>query len=106
MNNFTKIAAAGFVALGVSGVGFAVAQTAEKPAAVEVIGFDQAAAIALEAQPGMVKEIERERDDGVEVFEVEVKSDEGEFEILINAATGEILSVEEEDRWHFWNNKG
>ena len=107
MNSLTKITIAGLVALGISGAGLAVAQTATESSATATIGFDEVSAIALEAQPGTVMEIEREHEDGKHLFEVEIATDDGEVEVMIDAITGEVLSVEpEDDGWGFWRKDG
>lgn len=111
MNTLTKYATAGLVALGLSTTGLAVAQTTSESsgdtAVTTSISFEEALAIAREAQPGSVEEIERDREDGVTVFEVEIETAEGEVEVMIDATTGEVLSVEtEDDDWGFWRDKG
>jgi uncharacterized iron-regulated membrane protein len=111
MNTLTKHATAGLVALGLSGTGLAFAQTAsESPsetAATTSISFEEALAIAREAQPGSVEEIERDREDGVTVFEVEIETADGEVEVMIDATTGEVLEIEaEDDEWGFWPGHG
>lgn len=58
---------------------------------------DQIIAIALTEVPGEVSEVEREIEDGVDIYEVEIVSEDGtEFEVEINAITGEVLEIEEE----------
>lgn len=50
--------------------------------------------IALAEVPGEVQETELEREDGVQVYEVEIMSAEGqEMEVKINANSGEVLDV-------------
>ncbi|MEM7470729.1 MAG: PepSY domain-containing protein [Pseudomonadota bacterium] len=58
---------------------------------------DQAIEIALMEVPGEVTEVEKERDDGEQVYEIEILGADGiETEIKIAAQTGEILEVEVE----------
>lgn len=75
--------------------GFASAQTA-----AETTGLteEQVIAIALEAVPGEVTEVERDDHRGAQIFEVEVMGADGvEKEIKIAAETGEVLKIETED---------
>lgn len=59
---------------------------------------EEAIAIALEAQPGTVDEVELEKEDGREVFEVEVVNAAGqEIEFYIDAQSGEILQQSIDD---------
>ena len=54
--------------------------------------------IALEHIPGTVESIERDRHQGAAVFEVEVRDAQGvEHEVLIDAASGRVLRVEQDD---------
>ena len=54
--------------------------------------------IALERIPGTVEEVELEDEDGHVVYEVELKSENGdEHEVIIDAQTGDILVVESDD---------
>lgn len=49
-------------------------------------------------QPGRVIEVELEVEDGVLIYEIELISPDGRIlEVDINAATGDILSFEEDD---------
>lgn len=54
--------------------------------------------IALEAFPGSVEEVELENEDGYLVYEVEIEGEDGiEYEVIIDAETGEIVAVETDD---------
>ena len=56
--------------------------------------FDQAIAIALEAQPGTIDEVALERADGRVVIDIEVINEDGdEVEFMLDAESGEILSI-------------
>lgn len=67
---------------------------AETPALTEA----QAVEIALAEVQGEVQEAELDREDGVQVYEIEILTADGmEMEIEINANTGEVLEVEAED---------
>jgi uncharacterized membrane protein YkoI len=56
-----------------------------------------ATAIAEKAVNGKVIEIEKDEDDGLIKYEVELKTDRGEAEVEINASTGKVLDVEWDD---------
>lgn len=62
-----------------------------------IISQDEAAAIAEKTVNGKVIEIERDEDDGVIKYEVELRTDRGEAEVDIDAATGKVLEVEWDD---------
>jgi hypothetical protein len=54
--------------------------------------------IANTEVPGIVLEAELENEDGTTIYEIEiVKADGVEMEIEINAESGEVLTVEEDD---------
>lgn len=79
--------------VGAAGV-VAAQATGEAPGLTEA----QAVEIALAEVPGDVQETELEREDGMQVYEVEILTADGvEMEIEIDANTGEILEVEAED---------
>ncbi|MEM6760368.1 MAG: tripartite tricarboxylate transporter substrate-binding protein [Pseudomonadota bacterium] len=60
--------------------------------------LDEAAAIALDAQPGTLAEVEEGQFDGRRVAEIEVLTEAGdEIEFAIDLASGEILSVVTDD---------
>lgn len=81
------------LATGTAGV-VAAQSAAEAPALSEA----QAIELALAEVPGEVLETELEREDGMQVYEIEILGADGvEMEVEINAATGEILEVEAED---------
>lgn len=59
---------------------------------------DQAIAIALTEVPGELTEVEREYENGRQVFEIEIiDADGAEIEVEIDAETGDILTVEVDD---------
>ena len=94
-----KILAATLIATGLTGTSLAVAaQTGagETPLQSD-LSISQVSEIALGAQAGTIEEIELEREDGKAVFEVEIKTDTGEVEVMIDAATGDVLSMEQDD---------
>lgn len=94
-----KILAATLIATGLTGTSLAVAaqtDTNEAPLTSD-LSISQVSEIALGAQAGTIEEIELENEDGKAVFEVEIKTDTGEVEVMIDAATGDVLSMEQDD---------
>lgn len=62
-------------------------------AALATVTPDQASAAALDSQAGTVGDIELSNDDGNVVYDVEIVDDAGvEYEIVIDAGTGEVLA--------------
>ncbi|WP_339148578.1 MULTISPECIES: PepSY domain-containing protein [unclassified Sutcliffiella] len=67
---------------------------AEEKPAPSMLSRDEAIEIALNEVPGKVDDVELDEDNGVKVYEVEIEVDEdSEATIIINAYTGEILSL-------------
>ena len=64
------------------------------PAQKQMITPEKAAEIAAKHVQGTVKKIKLEKEDGVRVYEIKLKSDHGKVEVDIDAYTGEILDVE------------
>ena len=62
-----------------------------------IISQADATAIAEKAVNGKVVEIEKDEDDGLIKYEVELKTDRGEAEVEIDASTGKVLEVEWDD---------
>jgi hypothetical protein len=58
----------------------------------------QARDAAVAAVPGTVLEVEREREDGKVIYEVEIRQDDGRLiEVVVGASTGVVLETEVED---------
>lgn len=70
------------------------------PTAPSRISVEEASRIALEKVPGIIKEIELDRDDGLLIYEIEIKTETGEAEIDINAYTGEIVYLSIETKYN------
>ena len=62
-----------------------------------IISQADAIAIAEQTVTGKMKEIERDKDDGFLIYEVELRTDRGEAEVEIDAVTGNVLEVEWDD---------
>ena len=94
----TKLITAGALSGLVFASGFAGLVSAQSAAEATGLTEEQIIEIALTEIPGEVLEIEQDREDGVEGYEVEIMDEAGdEFELLLAADTGEILEVEEDD---------
>lgn len=64
----------------------------------EILPLEQILGIVRKAFPGEVIEIELELDDGALTYEFDILSPDGRlFEVDVEAATGRILEVEEDD---------
>src|SRR5699024_8591854 len=61
------------------------------------ISTDEAADIALSEYDGYIESIELEKDDGYVYYEVEIENEDAEYELDIDAMTGEILKVDEDE---------
>lgn len=62
------------------------------------ISKEEAGKIATDKYGGEIKEIEQEHEDGILVYEVEIRnSDEGRIEVDVTAGSGEIYGMEKED---------
>ena len=66
----------------------------EEEPAPSMLTRDEAIEIALKEVPGKVEDVELDDEDGIKVYEVEIEvDDDSEATIIINAYTGEILSL-------------
>lgn len=72
--------------------GLASAQSTSEPPLASPLTFDEAIAIALEAQPGTIAEVALDRANGRVVIDIEVVNADGdEVEFALDAESGEIL---------------
>ncbi|MEH7523961.1 PepSY domain-containing protein [Bacillus sp. JJ1503] len=62
----------------------------------KMITHEEAIKIALTKAEGHVESIELEKESGKRYFEVEIENKDKEFEIRIDAITGDVLSVKED----------
>ena len=96
------VAVAGMVFVG-------VAHSAKDDDLSQAITAKQAIDIAQAAKPGRIYELELEDDDDILAWEVELVSseDSSEYEILINATSGEVIEIENEDDddWSLFGSK-
>lgn len=69
------------------------------------ISVDEAKEIALSEHDGYVEDIELETDDGYAYYEVEIENGEEDYDIYIEAYTGEVLSVDDDEDDFEYENK-
>lgn len=95
-------------ALVVLAVAFGVSQLADRPApecgpvtgtlpadARPTASVDDARAAALVAVPGaVVADVDLDEEDGFLVYEVELTQDRAEFDVVVDAGTGDVLCFE------------
>jgi uncharacterized membrane protein YkoI len=72
-------------------------QTAVKAESKEPIGVQNAKKIALSKVSGKVREIELEHKKNVSYYEVDINKDHQEYDVSIEAYTGEVLKVKLDD---------
>ncbi|MEK4026858.1 MULTISPECIES: PepSY domain-containing protein [Sporosarcina] len=58
------------------------------------ISMEQANEIALRQVPGQVVKAELEYDDGILIYEIDIRNEQGhKYEVKVDAVTGEVLRV-------------
>lgn len=62
-----------------------------------LISIEEAMEIALSEQDGYVDDIELETDDGYTYYEVEIENGNEDYDLYIDAITGDVLKVEKDD---------
>lgn len=93
-----KLITGGIVAGVLAAAGAAGFVTTQANAQPPALNEAQALEIALAEVPGEVQEAELDREDGMQVYEIEILTADGvEMEVEINADTGEILDIDVED---------
>ena len=93
-----KLITSGVLASMILAAGTAGMVSAQSAAEATGLSEEQAIEIALAEVGGELQEAELEREDGMSVFEIEILTADGtEVEVEINAETGEILEIDEED---------
>lgn len=63
----------------------------------QFIEKQQAIEAAQSAAPGKVEEVERENDDGWVYYEVELEDGKTDYDVIVDAADGTVVSVEVDD---------
>lgn len=66
----------------------------ERPAPATKITMEQATKIALERVPGEVTEVKIERKKGRSVYAIEIQTKDGEKDVFVDVASGEIVGIE------------
>jgi len=61
------------------------------------INIEAAIQIALQKVPGQVIRVELDYENGVLVYEIDIRNPSGVYEIHVNAVTGQIIKVEQEN---------
>ena len=74
-----------------------VVQTKDAAATKDFITVEKAKEIALSEQDGHIDSIDLEHDDGYSYYEIEIENKDAEYDIYIEAYTGEVLHVEKDD---------
>jgi len=81
-----------------SASGTATAESSAKTQSVkQFIGEQQAIEAAQSAAPGQVEDIERENEDGWVFYEVELEDGKTEYDVIVDASDGAVVSVEADD---------
>lgn len=93
MNNKTWIAViVGAVLISVAGLGI---QSISATSDDGQLTTKEIREIVLDKYPGEVEEIELERENGKLVYEAELKGPKGEYEVKLDAFTGEVVNLKE-----------
>lgn len=102
MKTFNKLTLAGLVSLGMVSAAFAdtddLLQMQQKAEAFDLISVDEAKNVATQTKPGFVDDIDLDGTGMGYQYEVEVADKDGmEWDIYIDAKTGEVLNVKRDD---------
>ena len=62
-----------------------------------ILGYDEVKKIALQEVDGVVEEIELEREANTALYEVDIEKDNIDYDLHIDAYSGEIYSVDRDD---------
>jgi len=63
------------------------------------INSEAAIQIALQQVPGQVIKVELDYENGILVYEIDIRTPSGIYEVYVNAVTGQILKIEMENNW-------
>jgi uncharacterized membrane protein YkoI len=66
-------------------------------AAKTILGYDEVKKIALQKVDGVVEEVELEREANTAVYEVDIEKDHIDYDLHIDAYSGEVYSVDRDD---------
>ena len=62
-----------------------------------ILGYDEVKQIALQEVNGVIEEIELEREANTALYEVDIEKDDIDYDLHIDAYSGEIYSVDRDD---------
>ena len=92
-----KLIASGVVASMVMATGASGIAAAQSATGAASLSMQNAIGIALDQVPGKVKEAELDRENGRQIYEIDIVTDDGrKMEVEVDANTGEVLKVEED----------
>ncbi|MEF2247665.1 PepSY domain-containing protein [Paenibacillus sp. IITD108] len=102
MNIRAKVLAlsAAIIAAGAIGIGVSSSNAAENSTSktnTQKIGIERANQIALEAVPGKIKSVELEKENGKTYYDYEIIKDNKEYDVHIDAYSGQTLKVKIDD---------
>ncbi|UZQ86198.1 PepSY domain-containing protein [Thermoclostridium stercorarium] len=63
------------------------------------IDAETAIQTALQRVPGQVVKVELDDENGFLIYEIDIRTPSGIYEVHVNAATGQVLRIEMEDEW-------
>ncbi|ANU19810.1 hypothetical protein BBI15_06080 [Planococcus plakortidis] len=66
----------------------------------QLIGKQQAIEAAKSAAPGKIDDVELEKEDGWAYYEVELEDRKTDYDVIVDAADGTVVSVESDDDNH------
>ncbi|WP_167399193.1 PepSY domain-containing protein [Planococcus maitriensis] len=66
----------------------------------QLIGKQQAIEAAKSAAPGKIDDVELEKEDGWAYYEVELEDGKTDYDVIVDAADGTVVSVESDDDNH------
>ncbi|SDH69083.1 Uncharacterized membrane protein YkoI [Alteribacillus persepolensis] len=61
------------------------------------VSMEEAKQIAVDEVGGVIEEIERDKDDGLTYYEIELNTDKGEAEVEVDGHTGDVIEVSYDD---------
>jgi len=63
------------------------------------INSEAAIQIALQQVPGQVIKVELDDENGILVYEIDIRTPSGIYEVHVHAVTGQVLKIEREVDW-------
>lgn len=87
----------GSFAVGAANLGLSIVEPTETEGKKEMISADKAEQIASSEVEGKVESVELERKNGKLYYEVEIENGAVDYDVYVDAYTGEILSIEQDN---------